>query len=1316
MQLPCTFGPYQLLERLAVGGMAEVYLARSFGVEGFEKRLVIKRILPDLAANPRFVSMFVHEAKLSVALNHPNIVQVFDLDKVGDDLFMAMEFIHGRDLTQLLRALRRDGRRLPPSLAARIAASVARGLAYAHARTAPDGRSLLIVHRDVSPHNIMIGFEGDVKIVDFGIARLIGEVDPAGATGRPGGGKFAYMSPEQASGQPLDHRSDLFSLGVVLFEMLAGRRLFADGDPDEKLRAVVECIIPDVRAFNPEVPEGLVAVLNRALQKHPDARYPDATAMEDDLRAWAYESGQRADPAALGAFIRDTFSGEFAGDPSSADLQRLAEDLDAMHTGVDPEPEPSVSAATHETPSASDERQSHSLPLGRGERKHICTLVAEVNGLTEVSARAETEEIGRVHYRMLRMVRRLIDRMGGVAERFDDDTLFVFFGLPRAHGDDVDRALGCAVELHKLATRLRKRGIAIEFSIGIHLGEIDVNRRVGKHYRFSAVGDTLKTCVRLAYAADPGTTLVSDRVAALAGDRFAFDRGPELRRKGTRGTRASFLLSGPRRRGPRGPAGRWVRRGDELEVLRDAIASLREGRGARIGVRGEAGAGKSRFFRELRELASRRNIPVFHGRALPFGADRPLAAFRDLVADILGIEGDTHPKEIKERLARLAELYLDPSDIGVIATLFAVDVGDRREPGREAIDRAMYKLVRGLAADAPTIVLIEDVQYLDPFELGLVEALMRATDGEPVLLLLSWRGEAAPSLAGRLREIHLGPLSPEQLTSLAADLLGSDGVGPDLTRLVQRTAEGNPLYLEEILKALQQNGRIWYEGAVARLRDPHQDPGLPPTLLGLIAARVDDLDPVSKGALQVAAVIGMSFSPLLLGEAVGADEPMRLLGELVRSGLVMPESRSPETAYTFASVLVWECVNRGILGVQRREYHKLVAGAMDRIYGERLEPVIESYAAHCHAGGRLVDAVVAIRRAGDMLRRQQYLERALDAWLRGIGWLEEVPRNERDPVLEAWLHVEAGEVAVLLGLPVGERMLQIALDIASEGGPARCECRSLLALGQLYRARGRMLLARANLENALSLARRLKDRDLHVQVLESLGACAVDEVKLDEARAYFDEGLQVAEGDDLLAGRMLLGLANHELQHDRNDDARRYLLEALPLAERGGDRILLGRIINNVGIALFNEGRHAEALAEFRRALEVRRGLGYRHGEVINLHNIGDALMRLGDVPRAYASFEQSHDLARACGWDRAVAMNEVFLLFLRGLRGEDVIADLERAGATCARLGDRETALTGRWFVARLRNDHASIEAVLADAKNAGLRGLSRDIAAARF
>ncbi len=1326
MELPAQFGRYQLLERIAAGGMAEVFLARSFGVEGFEKRLVIKRILPELAQNPRFVQMFVHEAKLSVSLAHPNIVQVFDLGKVGDDPYMAMEYIQGRDLTQVLRVLRRNGERLPIPVAVTIAAAVARGLAYAHARTTPDGRPLHIVHRDVSPHNIMVSYEGDVKLVDFGIARLVGEAEHVGDAKRPGGGKFAYMSPEQAAGKPLDHRSDIFSLGVVLFEMLAGRRLFADGDPDEKLRAVIACEVPDIRAFNPEVPEALRLVMQRILAKEPGDRYADAGLLEEDLRALLFEMGFRGDAGQRAALMRRLFAEEIAGARGSAELEALAEDLHAMNTGVDPEPETSGIGDSHGTPGThtgtpggTDERGPRLLQ-NRGERRSVVVLVAEVNGLTEVSARAESEDIARIHYRMLRMVRTLVDRMGGVAERFDDDTLVVFFGLPRALGDDLDRALACAREFHRLAARLRKRGIAMEFSVGVHIGELTVSQRFGKRYRYAARGDTLKGCVRLAYAAEPGTTLVSDRVAALAGDRFPFDRGPELRKKGARGTRPTFLLAGGRRPGVRGAAGRWFRRGDELEVLREMVAGLREGRGARVAITGEAGIGKSRLFRELKELAGRRGIPVFTGRAIPFGSDRPLAPFRDLVSDILGIHPDMGGAGIRERLERLGELQLEPADIAVIATLFAVEVGERREPGREAMFQAAARLVRGLAADGPVIVMLEDLQYLDPLERSLFEQLLRAAEGEPVLLLGSWRGRMPEGLATYMREVVLGPLGPEQDVLMASDLLGAQAIGPDLTSLVHRTAEGNPLYLEEIIKALHQAGRIFYEGTTARLRDPRVDPGLPPTLQGLIAARIDALEPAAKGALQVASVIGMTFSPALLGAAVGADDPTLLIGELVRAGLIVPESRNPDTSYAFASVLVWECVLRSILGIQRREYHRMVAAGLEQVHGDRIEVVAESYAGHCHAGGRVRDAAVAVCRAGDAHRRAQFLDRALECFLRGIQWLGTAPRDQQDDRLDARLHLSAGEVAVLLGRSRAENLLHVALDLVADLGPADYEARALLALGQIYANSGKAGMARAHLDASLGLFRRLKDTAGQVRCIEALGALALDEGRVDEGRAAYEEGLRVAGEDRGLAARMLLGLASHALRRDDNRGAMGLLREALPHAEGAGDRILLGRILNNIGIAHLNEGRLNEALEEFRRALQVRQGLGYRVGEVVNLHNMGDTWLRIGDVARAYASFEQSRELARECGWERGMVMNDVFLAYLRGVRGEEVGAELEQAGAAAARLGDREMAVQARWLLARLlmaKRDPAAerlVRAVEGEAREAGLAALLREMSGA--
>ena len=239
MDLPAPFGKYELLERIATGGMAEVYLARSFGIEGFEKQLVVKRIRPELG-------------------------------RVGPMYYIAMEHLHGRDLTRLVKTLRADGLKLPLQVACWVVAEVCRGLAHAHGRTGHEGELLGLVHQDVSPHNILVTFAGDVKLVDFGIARLVNTAeghkkkeDPEQA-GRPGGGKYAYMSPEQAYGRAVDHRTDVFSAGIVLWELIVGHRLFRDADPSEKLRKVREAEIIHPRDEGVEIDDALWTILKRA--------------------------------------------------------------------------------------------------------------------------------------------------------------------------------------------------------------------------------------------------------------------------------------------------------------------------------------------------------------------------------------------------------------------------------------------------------------------------------------------------------------------------------------------------------------------------------------------------------------------------------------------------------------------------------------------------------------------------------------------------------------------------------------------------------------------------------------------------------------------------------------------------------------------------------------------------------------------------------------------------------------------------------------------------------------------------------------------
>ncbi len=295
-------GKYQLLRHLASGGMGEVFLASLRRQAGFNKLVVVKRILPAFAKDPEFVDMFVHEARLSAALDHPNIVRVYDFGRAGDSFFLVMEYLHGDTLLALLPRAVASPEGLDLSIALTIVLGVCAGLHFAHEMVGPDGAPLAIVHRDITPANVFVTHAGEVKILDFGIAKAIS----AGSVTREGvlKGKLAYMSPEQCLGEPLDRRSDVFAVGILLYEMTTMKRLFRGKSDFEVMNMITAGPIPapSSRALN--YPPALEAVVMRALARDPDARYSSAQALHDELEHVIVQLGLRPSAAELGRFVR----------------------------------------------------------------------------------------------------------------------------------------------------------------------------------------------------------------------------------------------------------------------------------------------------------------------------------------------------------------------------------------------------------------------------------------------------------------------------------------------------------------------------------------------------------------------------------------------------------------------------------------------------------------------------------------------------------------------------------------------------------------------------------------------------------------------------------------------------------------------------------------------------------------------------------------------------------------------------------------------------------------------------------------------------
>jgi serine/threonine protein kinase len=314
-------GKYVLLDRIKVGGMAEIWRGYSSGPGGFLKKAAIKVVLPCYSEDAEFIQMFMDEAVIASRLTHANIAQIYDFDVADGTPYLAMEYVEGKDLHSILEQASERGEPLPWPLACAIAMEVAKGLYYVHTRR-DASRPLAIIHRDISPRNIMISNAGEVKIVDFGIARSAGRstITQAGEVK----GKCAYMSPEQALGRMVDPRTDIFSLGVVLFEMLTGKRLFGGGTQAETLTRLLKAQIPPLEELNPKIPEAISQVVLKTLQREPSNRFPTMLAFYDILSQELFAASEYPGSPQLAWYIRELFPD---------DLEEVAlsqEDLDEM--------------------------------------------------------------------------------------------------------------------------------------------------------------------------------------------------------------------------------------------------------------------------------------------------------------------------------------------------------------------------------------------------------------------------------------------------------------------------------------------------------------------------------------------------------------------------------------------------------------------------------------------------------------------------------------------------------------------------------------------------------------------------------------------------------------------------------------------------------------------------------------------------------------------------------------------------------------------------------------------------------------------------
>lgn len=1273
-----TFGRYRLLERIGSGGMADVFKAKSFGVEGFEKILVIKRISDELAAHQEFVEMFVREAKLAVQLSHANIVQVFDLGRIEQpgetpSYFIAMEYVPGIDLATYLSFCRKEKTQIPVELTVFVATEIAKALDHAHRRTDEDGRPLRVIHRDISPQNILLSWDGDVKVTDFGIAKAADKIthdeEDAELLAERATGKISFMSPEQSRNERTDARSDLFSLGTLMYEMLTGANPFKAPTVSETVRRIQAGECPPIALTRTDVAKALVGIVDQLLRADPAERQANAQELIEQLVAFTYTSGKRFDSAELATALA----------PLSPAARDAEEELEPASVFDDPPAEEDKTPV--EVPHTSSPPPPQQPSTESGERREVTILVVAFGQRRD----------GKVKREQLRRVRDVLDRHGAWIEENTTTQVVAIFGIGDTDGRDAEAAVRAALVL------IRDRRFAMVPSAGVHSGPISVDDG-GIPVQDERLANLLSISQSLARATE-GQVALSPVTGRLVRRSFVTEPLPVSGRVSSVGglvVRRAIASEGHR--------ARFVGRTKELKRLGKILALATRNQPQLVVVQGETGLGKTRLLSEAKRRLERGHFEVaFHSASCPAnGASAPWSGLRAMLHVLCGTQEDDDAQRILEVRPRLRALGLRDEQASAVLALLG---GPQKTPESEmrALLRSSFdRMVKSLCRDQLHCFAWDDAQAIDRETLETLLRILRRYRNKQIPLkrrqahprglrgvfILGQRGELPPALQKRkdTHVVKLDQLAEKDTAKLLALQLGARSVPPPLLEHVRSCAGGHPLFIEELLRELCDSSVVQVLNGNVLMKAETRS-SAPRTLRTLIADRVSRLPQRERKVLQGLAVIGEpAFTPVLSTVLETALPSLdRHLSSVENKGLLR---RIGPTQVRFASPLYQEIVIDAMNPTARQELHERAADTYAGLQLPGAGEAAERIAAHLLGAGDRKRSVDYFWRSAEEKLGADQLEAALRAMLRG---LEIADPAEREPAtLLEWLAKVASTVTqVRKAAGLREVVAPAVRAVVARGTPLeRVDARIHAA-----RAYGSINLfedAFAELDAAVatelfdgeSRMRELLTAEAEIATRQGLFKRAIEAGAKLEAEGLIENNVEALM--TLSLARAMTGDCDKALELLDRVNALGEPIDAIEAVVRQKHRAVI----------FFNKRDFDAAAREGTELASLARAAGLRFDTAAALHNLGDIYDRLGDHPRAYAAFVESVELTRLLEHDRLTNLNQMHICLLDGLRtpegAEDKLKSLIRYADGHGYLWD---VLEGRYLLGRLAAAHGDHE-----------------------
>lgn len=1245
---PDQLADFEILRRLGAGGMAEVFLAKKRGAEGTYKLLVVKRVLPAHGSSRRFRTMFVEEAHLATRLNHPNIVQVYEFSDHGDDgLLLSMEYVEGFDLGKIMSSAKRLGARIPPFVAAYIVSEAAKGLHYAHERKDEGGVPLAIVHRDVSPQNILLSYEGAVKIADFGIATASLFRQEQGVLK----GKFGYMSPEQAHGGQADRRSDIYGLGVVFYEMLTLRSPYDKSNDDILLDAVRNGTFEHPSFYVPDIPAELEAIVLKAMSRTREDRFQTAREMSAAIMRTLFAKQELIDSASIEAMLLELFGREVdlpADDPRDA-----------------PEAQTMAAVPLARTP-PENTRGPVPVRVAR-EVRHVAVVTLRIDEASNDEAVPGNQPTRRMPVSIRQTLDDIAFKYGAVWSWESAWSARAIVGLLANPSRSAVDSASLSLDVHEaLAGASEDLPAPLEASIGIvrgiASGERDTQGHLVRH-TLQPPADFLAD--RVGAATPVGKTWVAGGVYRLVRRDFRWGDAPVLTLGDTSGYRVPpqmrlYSLERPLTReertdeltiGQNDLVGRDAERADLHAAYHRCVSATlsnpfgagdeapmsRASRGelvARVIV-GEMGIGKTALVSAfLLELP--RNVRVIQVECSPVKIELPLATVADLLREVTGMGLDSALDDVQTALRDIFGPFMRaqsaPREILRLAELVTgTQHGDHQEEDasnyrHDLVVQGIRRLLIGLTRRNPLIMVIDGLQWADRASLELFKEVLRRAESIAMLGILVTRPDerVLPFVEG-LVHIELRGLAPEEQVRLVeARLSVRDGVAAICNELVPRVA-GNPFFLLEMVDALLERGTLEIvekeNGRHELVR--HERPGerseaLPSTLEQLIGDRIRELPAAEHDVVAWLAVAGGPLTEadiLALTRLPDAEAIMRLCAR----GLCDNRADSVDFRHPLARDVAYLALDVP----KRARLHLLLGEHLSRTPLARgLSAAI--VARHFARGEAPVPAAEMYLEAAASARATHQEQLALRYYQRALGLL--APTDPRQMTAHAALEA----IYRHLGRRAERRKhLEALRDLAKRSGKARWAALALVRTARIDCDDGQLARGLPVAERATEAARMSRQPALEVEAHTILSEILGDLGDVRGAIEACERALNVAKVAKLpprVRAEVLRSKGVLLRRVGRVDEAVTAHAEAIAVFRVVGARRSEARAKNALAYAMFVMERFEDAIALGLSSISIDLAISGRFQIAKTLSNVGQAYARLGEVERGLSYLKRARE------------------------------------------------------------------------------------------